>query len=440
MAMQVLSAFQGQQKNWVLQIVNLDGTAAANIYGASTTLACSVWEGQNQAALFTTVPTWYTANSTQTGYTQGQFNLAFTGSNLTGLNPAGEYYCLVSETTSAVTAPVWEGRLKIFATPGSTSPSPPDLITYDYAEAYCSILGLTDTQRDTLPYLLSGASQAIRRWCLERNFDQRTYTEFADVIQGSVRLLQPPIQIVQRVQGQPQLALTIQNTSTSVQAAQAYFAFTGTWQGYSTSAQTVTGITLSSVASGVASSSTVSFTASETINALVTAINAVGGGWVATANSTYGLWPVTELDGGYTGQGCAVGSIPGAGATFNILLDLSPGEFSLDTRRMGFINVGQQANYYNAGRWGPGGDSLFGQNGCYGRVKVTYVAGETVIPAQIQALTAELVKWGLTMAKTDWMLESETAQEYSYKLCTKMIASMPQHVAQGLSQWRIPRA
>lgn len=439
MAMQVLTAFQGQQKNWVLQIVNLDGTSATSIYTSGTTLACSVWEGQNQAALFTTVPTWYTAGATQTGYTQGQFNLAFTAANLTGLNPAGEYYVLVSETTSGITAPVWEGRLKIFATPGSTTPSPPDLITYDFAEAYCSILGLSDSQRDTLPYLLSGASQAVRRWCFERNFDQRTYTEFADVVQGVVRLLQPPVQVIQRVQGQPQLALTIQNTSSSIQAAQAYFATTGTWQGYSTSAQTVTGITLASVASGVASSSTVSFTTSETVNGLVTAINAVGGGWVATAQSTYGLWPVTELDGGFIAQGCASSATPSTGARFNVLLDLAPGEFAMDTRRMGFLNVGRQ--YTDAYRWGPGGDSLLsGPNGCYGRVKVTYVAGETVIPQQVQAMTAELVKYWLMMAKTDWILESETAQEYSYKLCTQMIASMPKHVAQGLSQWRIPRA
>ncbi len=437
--MTLLTAFQGLQRDYqALQIVNNDGTAAANVFTAGSVLSADVWEGQNQTSLFSPTVAWYTANSTQTGYTQGQFSLSLTGANTATLNPAGEYYLLVSETTSGVKAPVWQGRLKIFAVAGSTSPTPPDLITYDFAEAYCSILGLTDTQRDMLPYLCSGASQAVRRWCFDRNFDQRSYVEFYDVIQGAVRLLQPPVQVVTRVQGQPQLALTI--TNSSAQTAQAYFAFSGTWQGYSTSAQTVTGITLVSVLSGTASTSTVTFSANQTISSLAAAIVAVGSGWTATANSTYGAWPVTELDGGYVGQGCAMGAAQSTGALFNVLIDLAPGEFSLDTRRMGILAVGQQYNGYDAGHWGPGSDSLFGEMACYSRVKVSYVAGETVIPMQIQTMTAELVKFWLAMAKTDWILESETAQEYSYTLCQQMLASMPKHVAQGLSQYRIPRA
>ncbi len=438
MSMSLITAYQGLQSDRVLQIVNLDGTAAANVFTSGSVLSADVWEGQNQQSIFSPSVSWYTAGSTQTGYDQGQVALSIVGISTAMLNPAGEYYLLVSETTSGITAPVWEGRLKIFAVAGSTSPTPPDLITYDFAESYCSILGLTDTQRDQLPYMVAGASMAVRRWCFDRNFDQRTYTEFHDVIQGAVRLLQPPVQIVTRVQGQPQLALTIQNSS--AQNAQAYFAFTGTWQGYSTAAQTVTGITLASALNGTPASSTVNFVSNQTVTALATLINAVGGGWTATTNSTYGAWPVTELDGGYIAQGCASGAIPSYGARFNILLDLAPGEFSLDTRRMGLLYVGRQYAGYDAGRWGPGGDDLFSSPGCYSRIKATYTGGETVIPMQIQTMTAELVKFWLMMAKTDWILESETAQEYSYTLCQQMFASMPKHVQQGLSQYRIPRA
>ncbi len=416
MALPVLTAYQGLQKDYqALQIANNNGTPATNVFTAGSILSAQVWEGQNQAVLFTPNVSWYTAGSTQTGYDQGQFTMLLQGAGTATLNPAGEYYILVTESLSG--AAVWEGRLKIFAVAGSTSPTPPDLITYD---------------------LCSGASQAVRRWCFDRNFDQRTYSEFHDVIQGAVRLLQPPVQIVQRVQGQPQLALTV--TNSSAQNAQAYFAFSGTWQGYGTSAQTVTGITLASVLNGTPASVPVSFVANQTISALATLINAVGSGWTATANSTYGAWPVTELDGGYVGQGCATSAAQSTGARFNVLLDLAPGEFSLDTRRMGILYVGRQYNGYDAGRWGPGGESLFGDSACYSRVKASYTGGETVIPFQIQTMTAELVKFWLMMAKTDWILESETAQEYSYTLCQAMLASMPKHVAQGLSQFRIPRA
>ncbi len=441
MGMAFLTAFQGLAKTYpALQIVNNDGTAAANTFEAFSILSADVWEGQNQAALFSPTVAWYTALSTQTGYSQGQFTLDLTGAETTALNPGGEYYVLISATTLGIKSAVWEGRIKVFATPGSTNPSPPDLITYDFAEGYCSVLGLTDTQRDQLPYLVAGASMAARRFCQDRNFDQRTYAEFHNVsLDGVIRLLQPPVQIVQRVQGQPSLALTVSNMSTAVQAAQVYFAYTGTWQGYSTSAETPAGLTLSSVASGVVTTSTVSFVTSQTISALATLVNAVGGGWTATADSVLGLWPVTELDGGYVGQGAATRAINGQGAQFNILQDLALSGFRLDTRRNGFIYVGRQNT--DAYRWGPSSNDFFASDYTQcGRVKVTYVGGETVIPMQVQLAVAELVKFTLYMLKTDTLLESETAQEYSYKLCAKMLMAIPPQVQQALAPFIIQRA
>lgn len=434
--MPLLTAFQGYLKNYAsLQINNNDGTAATNVFTSGSVLSAQVWEGQAQASLFTPTVAW----TSPTGYTLGTFSLALGATGLATLNPGGEYYVLVFETTSSVIVPVWQGRLKVFAAPGSTSPNPPDLITYDFAEAYCNPATLTDSQRDVLPYLVPAASMAVRRECFDRNFDQRTYSEFHDVIQGQIRVLQPPVQIVTRVQGSPQTALTITNTSTSVQAAQAYFAYTGQFNGYGSNAQVVTGITLSSVASGVASSSTVSFVTSQTIAALGTLVNAVGGGWTAVADSVLGLWPSTELDGGFVGQGCGSGAVPSGGAQFQILQDIAPNIFSLDTRRMGFLTVGQQSASSLASRFGPGGDQFYA--GVYpGRVKVTYVGGESTIPIDVQRLTAELVKFNLSALKTDLLLESETAQDYTYKLCLEMVTSMPKHVKQGLSPWRNWRA
>lgn len=438
MSMPLLTAFQGLQKNYAsLQIVNNDGTAATGIFTSGSVLSADIWEGQNQASLAQPTVGW----TSPTGYTPGTFTLSLSGANTSSLNPGGEYYVLVSETTSSVKAPVWQGRLKIFATPGSTSPAPPDLVTYDFAEGYCSPLGLTDSQRDVLPYLVGAASSAVRRECFNRHFDQRTYSEFHDVIQGQVRVLQPPVQIVTRVQGSPQTALTVANTSSSVQFAQAYFTYTGQFNGYGANAQTVTGINLNSVNSGTVTLTPVSFVANQTIAALSTLINAVGGGWTALADSTLGSWPVTELDGGFVAQGCGANAIPSTGAQFKILQDLAPNIFSLDTRRMGMLTVGRQFASSLAGQWGPGGEEMFTDYGTGpGRVKITYVGGETTIPMDVQRLTAELVKFNLATLKTDLLLESETAQEYEYKISLEMVSAMPKHVKQGLSPWRNWRA
>ncbi len=373
------------------------------------------------------------------GWQSGLVSLVIGATDAQTLTPGGTYRFQTIAGRDDVTAVVIDGLLKVIATPGFVSPSPPDLITYDFAEGYCSVLGLTDAQRDQLPSLVAAASMAVRRFCQDRNFDQRTYTEFHGVsLNGQIRLLQPPVQIVQRVQGQPALALTVSNTSTAVQAAQVYFAYTGVWQGYATNAQTPTGITLSSVSSGVVTTSTVSFVTSQTITALAVLINAVGGGWVATADSVLGLWPVTELDGGYVGQGAAAGAFPSGGAQFDVLQDLDLSGFRLDTRRNGFLQVGRQGTLAN--QWGPGGDLFWNNASWCGRVKVTYVGGETVIPMQVQIATAELVKFMLYVMKTDTILESETAQEYTYKLCTKMLGAIPPQVAQALAPFIIQRA
>ncbi len=379
-----------------------------------------------------------TANVTL-GWQTGIVSLILGSSASSDLTPGGTYRFEVIVTRDVTSAVVIDGLMKVVATPGDIPPSPPDLITYDYAESYCAILGLTDAQRDLLPSLVAAASMAVRRYCFDRNFDQRTYSEFHDVIQGEVRILQPPVQIVLRGQANPQTALTI--TNSSAQAAQAYFAYTGTWQGYGSNAQTVTGITLVSVLSGVATTATVSFVSNQTISALATLINAVGNGWAATVDSTLGQWPVTELDGGYVAQGCAPVATGSTGARFSILQDVSPGLFSLDTRRVGFIRMADQNGNALAERWGPGGYQFFGSYGaCPNRVKITYIGGDSVIPYQVQKATAELVKAQLAIAKTDPFLESETAQEYSYRLSLKMLMAMPQNVAQDLSPWRQWRA
>jgi hypothetical protein len=101
MSLPVLYPFIGAQYNrQCLQIVNWDGTNATNVYTSNSVLSAVLWEGQQQASLFSPAVSWYTAGSTQTGYGQGQFSWSVTGTQTAALNPAGEYYTLVSQTTS----------------------------------------------------------------------------------------------------------------------------------------------------------------------------------------------------------------------------------------------------------------------------------------------------------------------------------------------------
>ncbi len=71
---------------------------------------------------------------------------------------------------------------------------------------------------------------------------------------------------------------------------------------------------------------------------------------------------------------------------------------------------------------------------------MTYVAGEAVIPQQVQLAVADMVKYQINQAKTDWTLESETAQEYSYKLCARMLGAMTDYQKSLLAPYQILRA
>jgi hypothetical protein len=442
MSMQVLNAFQGRQYNRILQINNTaTGLPATGVFTSASVLSANVWEGQNQASLFQPTVSWATTlptipPTTQTGYDQGQVSLSIAAAQTIGLDPGGEYYLLIDETTGGVTAPVIQCRLKILATPGGAVIAPPDLITYDLCLSQLSVLGLTDDQLDLLPVLITAASQAVRLECNDRYFDLRTLTEWHEVeLDGYCRLWQEPIQIITRVQGVPQLALTVSNTSADV--AQAYFSYTGYDGGYNANAKTATGIVLNSITSGVPSTQTVSYTSDETVSQLAAAINAVGNGWQAQVDSSFGNWAVTELTGGFVAQGCAANALPSVGAQFNVLTDLADAQLR---PRSPMLYVGRQrGGNVLAGQWGPGGQQMFGDDSRtdLGLVKVTYIAGFTTIPPDVQFQTAQLVKWKLELGVQELLLKAESAAEYKYNLAEDMVHAMPRPVREALGKgWK----
>jgi hypothetical protein len=436
-----LNAFQNRQYNRILQINSTaTGQPAVGVFTAGTELSANVWEGGDQAALFQPQVSWATTLPTvppitQTGYDQGQVALSIAAGQTANLDPAGEYYLLIDETTAGLTAPVIQAKLKILATPGSLVLAPPDLITYDYCLSQLSVTNPTDTQTDLLPWLISAASQAWRLECNDRYFDQRTLTEWHEVDDsGWVRLWQEPIQIITRVQGIPQLALTISNTSADT--AQVYFSFTGYDGGYGANAKTATGITLNSTSGGVLNNQTVLFTTAPTVGQLATAINAAGFGWSAQAMTNYATWGCSELTGGFVAQGCAPSDYTSDGAEFNVLLDLADAKLR---PRTPMLWVGrQQGGNMLARRWGPGGDQMFGNNeqNDLGLVKITYVAGYNTIPADIQFQVAQIVKWKLELGIQELLLKAETAAEYKYELAFELVSNLPKPVRDAAGRWR----
>ncbi len=313
-------------------------------------------------------------------------------------------------------------------------PTPPDLITAQYAYDLLAILPLTPAQLAAVPTIITAASNAIQSWC-NRTFAQAVYTEFCPVeLNGTIRLKNPPINQITRVQTQPTSALTVQNPSTSVQAARCYLTVTGD----AVAGQTVTGLTLVSVSSGVATTTPIAFTSNETIIGLAGAINAVSG-WLAVADPVLGLWPVTELLEGLIAQGTGNQD---QGATFNVLaVDLTNVRFHPDDGQLtGIIWTGQQ--YSGLGpRWGPGWQEYDDYGGWQGGgVKVTYNGGFATIPAQIQLGCVEFVQNELYRLKMDPTLISETGGQYSYTINPRWLNFLSMESVRTIAAYRITNA
>jgi hypothetical protein len=441
MSLPILYPFIGQQYNRpILQIINWDGTAAANIYTSGTVLSATFWEGQSQASLFSPTVTWYTAGSTQTGYGQGQFTYQLSGAQTVGLDPAGEYYTLISQTTLGITSPVWEGRVKMLATPGSAVPTPPDLVTYDFVESYLTRMNLTDSERDLLPYLIGGACDYLRKWCGSRDFSLLTYTEeYYPEYDGTIALRQMPVQFVSRARGYLQTALNITNTSSANQIAYVQFSYAGD---FTANTQVTTGLILTTVASGVTTVVNLLWTSYALVSLLAAAITQLGNGWT-TLVDVFGLWPVTELQNGYASQGAVTGDAGGV-------------DLQVYSQDLAWSKLNQRTGVMAVGSGAGGGFALGGMGGfrggydwaaqdaqddtdLCGRVLVTYTAGFTTIPMAVQQFTAELVKASINRFRRDYLLRSEHAGQYSYEITDKDLGAMPIAVKEQASLYRIRR-
>ncbi len=422
------SVVHGATLTRILQGHNEDGTIPSEFL-VTDTLTGTVWLAQAEPALISFVPVWFNAALCQVTITLTQVQTAL-------LDIDALYNVQIFASRAGVTYCIDWISLQVLPAAGmQASAIPPDLVTGPYAAQLLASLVLTPAQLEMIPTLITAASNAIRSWC-NRDFTQAVYREDCPVeLNGTIRLRNPPINQITRVQAQPTPVLTVTNPSTSVQAARCYFTMTGDVTG----GQTITGMTLVSVSNGVSTTTPIAYTANETISGLAAAIAAVPG-WLAVADSVLGLWPVTELLEGAIAQGAA---LPDQGAVFSVLgVDLTGVRFHPDDGQLtGIIWCGQQYQGFGP-RWGPGWEEFddVAQGSSWGIVRVTYNGGFAKIPAQIQLGCVELVKLQIQRLRTDLLLVSETAGQYSYTINPRLILALPPEVLGGISAYRIHNA
>jgi hypothetical protein len=299
-----------------------------------------------------------------------------------------------------------------------------DLVPLATAESYLGPALPPDTA--ALQAVLSAASSAIRKWT-GRDFTRQDYTEFYDGLGYSQLVLyQYPVNNVTRVACYPVPVLTVANLDTTTnQRAYATLAYTGDF----TAGQTVTGLTLSRVASGVTTSNTVLFASNVTLGAVATAVNNLGAGWDATVADGFAQWASADLWPNQGGQ-----SAIGAGAQFQIPgTDVSG--FTVDQLN-GFVR-------FNNATYDPifsimnivSGPLLTTFPPMFQGVRVSYNAGYATVPYDVQQACLVTVKVWLYDLQTDPRYTSETADKWSYTL-GKRNHGLPDEVVRMLGPWK----
>lgn len=320
---------------------------------------------------------------------------------------------------------------------------PQDLTTSAFVSTLLSAGGLTLSAGQTaaLPYLITAASGEINRLC-RRFFAVNSFDDIKAPNRGQPDKGEPdwleltsfpvvPGSITRCASGRT-VALTVANSDTTTNA-RAYVQFTTT--GDPDICLTRTGLTLTRIASGVTTSSSLTFAAYPTVTTLAAAITALGSGWSGTVTDPFGSWASADLYG-------AIGPLTAVGTPGGAQLDV----FSYDLA--GFdVAMSRGAVYLPsarslrtpAGGWfwptAPEDETLFGGAGNRSSVRVTYQAGFSTIPLAIQEACAEAVKAALYRLKTDDMLQSESAKDYSYTL-RAVLPGLPAHVREAMNSYR----
>lgn len=287
------------------------------------------------------------------------------------------------------------------------------------AELEAELTTLTTAQKAFETAVISAASNALRRWCgtvLESQAIDEICTP--DPRTRRCFLKNKHVTDVSRVAFGPTGLLMISNTSAGGSRASVKFNVSGDppW----TSA---TGITLTSRASGVDTTTSLDFATYLTINDLQTAIGAVSG-WTATQYdpTTYGTWATADLD---VDAGVRSATSTGQAATlWAYVQDVPDWEFD----PLAGVIVLKQLWGHNMGEYGdirrPWG------------VKVSYTAGWLVIPDDLKQACVIVCKAIYDGIRLSGMFTSETSPEgYSYQLPARMVI-IPEAAKQLAASYR----
>lgn len=337
----------------------------------------------------------------------------------------------------------------VLANPGITIPSGSnpgvDLATFSYVVEALQAGGLTLTtpQLAIVPALITASSREVARFC-GRPIAAGTYTEIVspegtrlDRGEPAVAKLSyfPVIDVIRCASGRT-TALLVQNTdTTSNQEATLQFTTAGDVEYFDL---VYTGIKLVRTASGGVNSDTVSWPVSPpymTIAQLAAAIGGLGGGWRATAQSSSSRPDLSLLPANYLVGVREPKNAFNPGATLDVFTGPPP-SYDID-RRTGLLR------YYGCPGWGTAAGAWgdpFGASWADGwedapQIQVTYSAGFTTIPENLQRTCAELVKASLERLGTDSLIQSESAGSYHYTV-RESVATLPDWAFQVLSLYK----
>jgi hypothetical protein len=423
MAQPRLKIIQGMSRDFQIQTPNGDGTFGSEFI-AGDVINAAIWGGDNEIALGSPACSWINAPLTQ-------WMISFNSGDTGNLAP-GLYRIQVFATHQGRTAGLLDGLLEIISAAASATDN--DLASFTYVETLLAPLRLKTTEREMITLLKSEASDAIRKWCNQRDFTRKTYTEeYVAELNGYVALRQMPVNNVTRIRGYQQTALAISADSGVNQQAWVSWTSTGDWY---TNTLTYTGIVLNSVSSGILATVALPFVAFPTVAALAAAVELVPS-WTANTTPVFGLYPSTDLSppGGVTAQG----AIDDDGCELLAYTeDLTACRLSNAT---GMLWVGRNRVSTAFGqRWGEDWELLADADGPTGRIQVTYDAGFTTIPSPVQLACAELVAATIRRLRMDPQLRSEGNGVYNYSINEKNIADLPYAIQCALAKWRLSRA
>ncbi len=267
-----------------------------------------------------------------------------------------------------------------------------NLITRERALRNLDNRSTTAAENKMLDANIAGISDAIHKFC-RREFVARDYDELYNG-SGERRLFlrRYPIISVQAVRHNPTAVVCVKNTDTA------------TNQQARVSVQN-TGLLLTRVASGTASSNTLAYSSYATLQNLATAIAALGNGWSAqvvgdAAGDYYGLWPAQDLwvqptfGDGVTSQGAL--NARGQWAELRMHTAELAG-YDFDPR--GWLHRGGSAADFfgDAAAWPVGA----------GNFRVQYTAGYLNVPEDVQEACAQWVAAAFWQSKRDPGLSQE---------------------------------